>query len=106
MSLPEVLLWNELKQDKIGFHLRRQFQYDDYILDFYCAEFHVDIEIDGKIHQLRQIEDEERDMALRSKGVIVMRIAASSVLKNPSEVAEYIRTILEELRTARTKDES
>lgn len=104
MSLPEVLLWNELKRDKVGFHIRRQFQYDGYILDFYCAEFHVDIEVDGKIHQLRLKEDEERDMALRSKGVKIIRIAASSVLKNPYNVGQYIRTLLEELRETRSNE--
>jgi very-short-patch-repair endonuclease len=106
MSLPEVLLWNQLKQDQIGFHIRRQFQFDGFILDFYCAELHVDIEVDGKIHQLRLKEDANRDAALTLKGVTTIRIAATSVLKSPSDVAEYIRITLEELRSTRTRDES
>jgi very-short-patch-repair endonuclease len=51
MTLSEVLLWNELKQKKIlGYDFDRQRPIKDYIVDFYCKELQLAIEIDGDTH--------------------------------------------------------
>ncbi|MBS1728553.1 MAG: DUF559 domain-containing protein [Armatimonadetes bacterium] len=106
MTLPEVLLWNKLKQDQIGFHIRRQYQFDQFILDFYCAAPRVAIEIDGEVHELKRKSDDERDLALAAKGVTVFRVSAKSVLANPSFVAEAIQEFLTNLRATPQQDAS
>ena len=106
MSLPEVLLWNRLKQDKIGFHIRRQYQFDQYILDFYCADPKLDIEIDGAVHQLKELSDARRDSDLSSKGVHILRLSAKSVLMDPDFAAETIRKYLVDLQELANKDAS
>ena len=51
MTYGEVLLWNELKEDKLlGFDFNRQCCLDEYIVDFYCKELMLAIEIDGQAH--------------------------------------------------------
>ena len=51
MTLSEVLLWNELKQKKmLGYDFDRQRPIDNFIVDFYCKELQLAIEIDGDTH--------------------------------------------------------
>jgi len=48
MLLPEVLLWNELKNGKmLGFDFDRQRPIDQFIVDFYCKDLMLAIEVDG-----------------------------------------------------------
>lgn len=51
MTYGEVLLWNELKQNKLlGFDFDRQCCIDEYIVDFYCKDLMLPIEVDGLSH--------------------------------------------------------
>lgn len=91
LSLPEVLLWREFRQQKdVGF--RRQHSIDPYFLDFYCAKAKVCIEIDGIGHDMgdRPERDERRDAWLRGLGIEIVRVAAVEVLADPSAVAENL----------------
>jgi very-short-patch-repair endonuclease len=91
MSLPEVLLWRELKgQREVKF--RRQHSIEPYFLDFYCAKAKVCIEIDGIAHDMgdRPARDEERDERLLVEGIEVVRIPATDVLADPHAVAESL----------------
>ena len=101
MSLPEVLLWTRLSRDQIGFQFRRQDPYGPYILDFYCPEFGVAVEIDGLVHEGKKDNDEERDSDLNAYGVHVLRFSARSVLKSPDVVVCQIKTYLAELKSAK-----
>jgi very-short-patch-repair endonuclease len=85
MTLPEVLLWKILKQRPNGLKFRRQHPYGKRIvMDFYCAERRLDIEIDGKAHDLgeRRESDERRDAFLASQDIQVVRFPATEVLKD------------------------
>ena len=91
MSLPEVLLWQELRQqDEVKF--RRQHGIGNYVLDFYCASAKLCIEIDGQSHDMgdRPERDLARDEWLRAQGIEVIRITASEVLRSPTETAEAL----------------
>ncbi len=93
-TLPERLLWNSIKESRnFGLVFCRQYPFDKYIFDFYCAKAKLDIEIDGQYHSsAEQIsKDKARDEFLISKGFNILRIPASAILKNPSEMAENIR---------------
>ena len=91
MSLPEVLLWQALRQQS-EFKFRRQHPLGPYVLDFYCASRKLCIEIDGIAHDMgsNPARDATRDEWLRERGVEVLRIAASEVLRLPHEVAEAV----------------
>ena len=92
MSLPEVMLWQILRTKPEGVKFRRQHPLGPYVLDFYCATAKLAIEIDGIAHDMgdRPARDEVRDAFLTSKGLRVVRIPASEVLKNVEEVAQMI----------------
>lgn len=50
-TLSEVLLWNKIRKRALGVQFHRQVPMLDYIVDFYCHEIGLAIEVDGKIHE-------------------------------------------------------
>jgi very-short-patch-repair endonuclease len=76
MTFGEVLLWNELKDDKFwGFDFDRQRCIDEYIVDFYCKELMLAIEVDGMTHNFEggSEKDEIRQRRLETLGVRFIR---------------------------------
>ena len=94
-SLPEALLWREIKSKKInGLDFDRQKVIGNYIVDFFCAKIKTVIEIDDKTHELKERHDSIRNKYLQDLGLRIIHIPAKDVLKNPSSVAELLRGIL------------
>ncbi len=94
---PEVGLWGHLRRRQLGgYRFRRQHPIGPYILDFYCPEARLAVEIDGPAHghpdQIRH--DLRRDEWLTAKGVRTLRLP-SSWTKASSAV---LGMILDELR--------
>ncbi len=82
MTYGEVLLWNELKDDKLwGFDFDRQRCIDNYIVDFYCKELMLAIEVDGMSHDSEEafLKDEVRQSRLESLGVRFLRFTEAEV---------------------------
>src|ERR1700761_134785 len=82
MTFGEILLWNELKGDKLyGFDFDRQRCIDNYIVDFYCKELMLAIEVDGMSHNFEEAagKDEVRQRRLESLGVRFLRFSESEV---------------------------
>jgi very-short-patch-repair endonuclease len=83
MTLPERLLWEELKDRKLcGLKFRNQHPVYRYILDFYCHEKSLAIEIDGLIHEERKDYDLFRDEFIKSIGIATLRIKNSEITEN------------------------
>ena len=82
MSLPEGLLWRELRKRPGGLKFRRQHPAGIYILDFYCAAARLAIEVDGFAHDSISAAkaDGARSHFLRSQHVATMRVPAKAVL--------------------------
>jgi very-short-patch-repair endonuclease len=83
MTLPEVLLWQSLRGGRLeGLRFRRQHPIGAYILDFFCSEASLAVEIDGNSHDHaeRALHDGVRDSWLGKQGIIVLRFAACDVL--------------------------
>jgi very-short-patch-repair endonuclease len=81
--LPEGLLWRHLRTRPGGFISRRQHPAGCYILDFYCQEAALAIEVDGVSHDMgdKPERDAVRDEWLRLQGVRTLRFAAKAVLE-------------------------
>lgn len=97
MSLPEGLLWRELRRRPGRLKFRRQHPAGVYVLDFYCAAAKLAIEVDGMVHD--SLDGAKRDAArshfLRSQGVATLRVPASVVLKDRSlAVARIVEACL------------
>jgi very-short-patch-repair endonuclease len=92
MSLPEVLLWQVLRQRPEGLKFRRQFPSDQMTVDFACLERRLIIEVDGEAHSRGDLprRDAARDALLRRDGFQVMRIAARDVLHDLDSVIRGI----------------
>lgn len=103
MSLPEVLLWQQLRGKPMGLKFRRQFPVIGYAADFACVEVRLLIEIDGISHDMgdRPEQDEKRDVVLKNKDWQIMRIAAAEVLKDSGQVAASIVAFADSLRPLR-----
>jgi very-short-patch-repair endonuclease len=90
MSLPEVLLWVQLRaRQPEGPRIRRQHPIGPWVIDFFCSDANLAIEIDGEAHSMgdQPRRDERKDDYLRRLGIDVLRIPAIDVLKDPSGVA-------------------
>jgi very-short-patch-repair endonuclease len=85
MSLPEVLLWAAIRRGQVdGLRFRRQHPLGGYVLDFYCDEARLAVEVDGAAHDniARAARDEVRDAWLGAHRIRVLRLPAVYVLKN------------------------
>ncbi len=58
--LPEVLIWKNIKQKLLGVQFHRQVPMLNYIVDFYCHEIRLAIEIDGSSHDFNYFNDANR----------------------------------------------
>lgn len=92
MSLPEVLLWRELRGKPQGMKFRNQFAVLGFVADFACVEARLLIEVDGIAHDMgdRPERDAQRTRILERQGWRVVRIAAQDVLKDYQVVAQSI----------------
>ncbi len=90
--LHEALLWLQLKSSKLNnLDFDRQKIIGNYIVDFYCAEKAVVIEVDGSSHDSKQLEDAQRDEWLRSLGLTVIRLLAKDILQNLEGVVIFLK---------------
>ena len=93
LTLPEVLVWTALRGRRLdGVRFRRQHPVGPYILDFYCEDARLAVEIDGQGHEHPDVfaHDERRSAWLNQHGVSVMRIAARDVLDDLEDVLARI----------------
>jgi len=92
MSVPEVVLWARLRSRPGGFKFRRQHPAGRYVLDFFCSDARLAIEVDGEIHAVGASPQSDlvRDAWLMSQGVATLRIAARDVTADPEGVVEGI----------------
>jgi very-short-patch-repair endonuclease len=92
MSLPEVLLWIQLKQHPGGLKFRKLHPFGHFVADFYCDAAKLVIEVDGISHEMGDQPqfDEKRDAYFLAQGIATLRIPAVQVLKNMDRVISQI----------------
>jgi very-short-patch-repair endonuclease len=97
MSLPEVLLWQQLRKKPDGVQFRRQHPAGPYVLDFFCATANLAVKVDGESHNYgdRPARDLARDQWLSDQGVRTLRVPATEVLKNLDGVLQAISAALD-----------
>lgn len=87
----EYKLWQRLRNRQIqGFKFYRQYSVGSYILDFYCPQKKLVIELDGSQHLAAQKYDEARTASLEQFGITVIRFWDDTVLKETDLVVEVI----------------
>ena len=91
LTPPEARLWVHLRRRALdGLKFRRQHPVGVYVLDFYCAEAMLAVEVDGESHADRFEHDARRTRWLESQGIAVIRFSAESVRVNLGAVLDII----------------
>ena len=93
-TAPEALLWMKLKGKQIdGLKFRRQFGVGPYVIDFYCPELRLGIELDGEIHNRfdTEMHDNIRTAFLRENRITLLRYKNEVVYQNVDAIVEDIR---------------
>ncbi|HEY5713924.1 MAG TPA: endonuclease domain-containing protein, partial [Candidatus Gracilibacteria bacterium] len=99
----EKKMWKTLCRNRtLGFKFWRQKPLDQFIVDFYCAELKLAIEVDGDIHDQQEAYDEERMLILEGKyGIQFLRFTNEQVMND----IEKVKKILErKIKTAPLPD--
>ncbi|WP_047417040.1 endonuclease domain-containing protein [Cellulophaga sp. Hel_I_12] len=80
-TLSEVLLWQKIKGKALGVQFHRQVPINEFIVDFYCHEIQLTIEIDGSSHDNKYDYDCKRQNVLETKGVQFIRFTNNEINK-------------------------
>ncbi len=87
----EAFLWNYLKKSQLeGRKFRRQHSIDNYIVDFFCYEESLAIELDGEIHNMQIEKDKIREEFLLSKGIKLIRFENRFIFEHLEQVLDDI----------------
>lgn len=90
-TLAEIILWGYLKGKQMrGYDFDRQRPIDNYIMDFYCKDLQLAIEIDGESHYGKEEKDKAKDKRLNQLGVTVLRFDDTEL---KYDVEKAIKTI-------------
>ncbi|MBY0521100.1 MAG: DUF559 domain-containing protein [Sphingomonas sp.] len=84
MSLPEVLIWQRVRGGQAGLKFRKQHPIGPYVVDFYCRQGSLVIEVDGEAHDRgdRPVRDEASDAFLTENGYRILRVPARDILRD------------------------
>jgi len=97
----EMLLWQFLKAKKLGVRFKRQHPIWLYIADFYCHELKLVIEVDGSIHNLKEVmeHDKLREEDIARLGIKIIRFSNKEIRMHIENVIEKIKGTIKELKT-------
>jgi len=99
MTRAEIILWSRLRSKKVnGYKFRRQQPLFEYVVDFYCHELKLIIEVDGEIHSEKTRYDSKRDNILKINGYHILRFTnfevETAVDLTINKIISYILEIL------------
>ena len=89
----EWLIWQKLRaRQLLDLKFRRQHPWPPYVIDFYCVELHLAIELDGSQHFTaeQQAFDQRRSVYLKRLGIVVLRFDNRQVLQEMDGVLQAI----------------
>jgi cyclase len=95
----EKILWQKLRNKKLGIKFRRQHPIDMYILDFYAPDIKLAIELDGSLHKEKENKEWDKDRTdyLNLKNIEVLRFWNSEIENDLENSLNKIRNKIKEL---------
>jgi len=93
MTLAEQVLWEELrKKETFKVRFKRQHPVDIFVLDFYCHQYKLAIEVDGEIHLRKEVQehDDGRSHDIEKLGIKILRFTNREVLESIEVVRQRI----------------
>jgi very-short-patch-repair endonuclease len=98
----EEQLWQNLRRRQLkGYYFRRQHPIGNFIVDFYCAEVRLVIEVDGDIHAFREQYDAARTVWLIERDYYLLRFTNDQVFRQLEAVLGHILTVCDTLHSQR-----
>jgi very-short-patch-repair endonuclease len=95
MTPAERILWDRLRANRLGgWHFRRQQIISGFIVDFYCHQADLVIEVDGGVHAFQPAADAQREAVLQARGLRILRFTNDQVLKQLPTVLQRIQACL------------
>jgi leucyl-tRNA synthetase len=95
-TLAEAVLWEKLRARQLHDHkFRRQHIIPPFIVDFYCAEKRLIVEVDGTAHDHVRGYDQEREQHLLQQGYIIIRFSNEQILEDLDHVLSVIDIFLQ-----------
>lgn len=94
----EAALWSFLKnRQAFGLKFRRQTSIENYIFDFYCAQYKIVIELDGEPHftEEQATKDQKRDKRLTELGCTILRYENLVVFDHPDFIFNDIKSLIQ-----------
>jgi very-short-patch-repair endonuclease len=96
-TFTEIMVWNYLKKKQVrGYDFDRQKPIDNFIVDLYCKDLQLAIEIDGESHYGNPERDKKKDNRLMELGVTVLRFDDMEVVHQLDRVIEKIEKWIDE----------
>ena len=89
----EIIIWQKLKRKQLyGYDFHRQKPLDNYIVDFFCNELMLAIEIDGYSHELIEVynKDLKKEKRLKELGITILRFTDKEILTQMENVLRAI----------------
>jgi len=105
----EIYLWQKLKKKQMyGYDFHRQKPIDNYILDFFCNELMLGIEIDGYSHEFLHVyeKDSKKIQKMNELGISVLRFSDVQVIKDMENVLRAIEHFINEFENLHTPNPS
>jgi very-short-patch-repair endonuclease len=93
----ETLLWSKIRKKALGYEFHRQVPIDEFIVDFYCHELNLAIEVDGSSHERKHDYDFHRQRTLEGLGIRVIRFDNEDINKGLGEVVRILANLISEL---------
>jgi very-short-patch-repair endonuclease len=99
--MAEIILWKHIKNKVTGYEFHRQVPINEYIVDFYCHELKMAIEVDGCTHDFKHEADEHRQKILENLGIVFVRFTNEDVKKHLSDVLRMLQVRIEEIEDSK-----
>ena len=96
-TFSEQKLWAKIRRKAFGYEFHRQVPIDDYIVDFYCHELMLAIEVDGTSHEDKLEYDNLRQRKLERLGVIMIRFDNKHINKHMMEVLRILADVITDI---------
>jgi len=95
-TLAEKILWERLRRNNLGVKFFRQYSVEGYVMDFYCPEKRLSVEIEGSIHNLSSTQkyDKYREKYLQAFGIKILKFSNTEVFTKVGNVTSEIKSAL------------
>ena len=95
----EKLLWDKIKHSQLGHKFRRQHSIKQYIVDFYCSELNLIIEVDGDVHDYKKQREKDwiREKYLEKLNFRIVRFSNYQIIMEIDKVLEKLKIMCNQL---------